>query len=386
MMHKASALIALVGASTALIAGAQGGSAAGGGLGDPQRHAAQGERAVTVPAQVAHTAPPATARTGVGHGVRVGKVTITTRERNGTYELVDPTRGGLSTHDFFADDNKKPLSDRDNVWGDGTMKSRQSAAVDAHFAAEKTWDYFQNTFGRRGVHNDGKGPSMTVHYDRNRADAFADHNGASFGDGKDGKNPTTSVDVVAHEYTHAINQATARLASSGEGAGLNEATSDIFGTMVEFYANTPADAPDYLIGEKANFYGDGKPLRYMDKPSRDGKSPDYYKPGIGRPDNVHYAAGVANHFFYLLAEGSGKKVINGTAYNSPTHNGSKITGIGRSKAARIWYKALTTQFSSTTNYKSARAGTLKASAALYGKNSTEYRTVEQAWTAVNVKQ
>jgi Zn-dependent metalloprotease len=321
---------------------------------------------------------------GAGHGVHVGKVKISTRLRNGTYELIDPTRGGLSTHDFFADDNEKPFTDRDNVWGDGTMNSRQSAAVDAHFAAGKTWDYFKNTFGRSGIHDDGKGPAMTVHYGRNQADAFSDYNGASFGDGKDGKHPVTALDTVAHEYTHSLNQATARLESSGEGGGLNEATSDIFGTMVEFNAAIPADKPDYLIGEKVNYHGDGKPLRYMEKPSKDGKSPDYYKPGLGRLDNPHHAAGVANHFFYLLAEGSGKKVINGTAYDSPTYDGSKVTGIGRSKAARIWYQALTTQFTSTTDYKGARTGTLKATAALYGKNSTEYRTVEKAWTAVNV--
>ncbi|MFI1156401.1 M4 family metallopeptidase [Streptomyces sioyaensis] len=370
MMRKRPALVAVAGVSAALIA-VQGTATA-----EVPPHGSG-------PAKSARTAA-SPARTGVGHGVRVGTVPLTTREHNGTYELIDPTRGGLSTHDFFAADNAKPLTDRDNVWGDGTMKSRQSAAVDAHFAAGQAWDYFKNTFGRSGIHGDGKGPAMTVHYGRNQADAYSDGDGAFFGDGKDGKNPVTALDVVAHEYTHSLNQATARLASSGEGGGLNEATSDIFGTMVEFQADIPADTPDYLIGEKANYYGDGKPLRYLDKPSKDGKSPDFYKPGIGRLDNSHLAAGVANHFFYLLSEGSGKKVINGTTYNSPTYDGAKVTGIGRDKAARIWYKALTTQFTSATDYKGARAGTLKAAAALYGKGSTAYRTVAKAWTAVHV--
>ncbi|MFD9205272.1 M4 family metallopeptidase [Streptomyces sioyaensis] len=377
MRRKKPALVAVAGVSAALIAvqAVQGVAAAAGRAEAPPRGSGPAKAASAAASPV---------RTAVGHGVRVGTVTLTTREHNGTYELVDPTRGGLSTHDFFADDNAKPLTDKDNVWGDGTMKNRQSAAVDAHFAAEQAWDYFKNTFGRSGAHGDGKGPAMTVHYGRNTADAYSDDNGAFFGDGKDGKNPVTALDVVAHEYTHSLNQATARLASSGEGGGLNEATSDIFGTMVEFQADIPADTPDYLIGEKANYYGDGKPLRFMDKPSKDGKSPDFYRPGIGRLDNPHLAAGVANHFFYLLSEGSGRKVVNGTAYNSPTYDGSKVTGIGRDKAARIWYKALTTQFTAATDYKGARAGTLKAAAALYGKGSTEYRTVAKAWTAVHV--
>ncbi|MYW17281.1 M4 family metallopeptidase, partial [Streptomyces sp. SID161] len=51
---------------------------------------------------------------------------------------------------------------------------------------------------------------------------------------------------------------------------------------------------------------------------------------------------------------------------------------------QIWYKALTTYFTSTTDYKAAREGTLKAASDLYGADSTEYKTVAAAWTAVNV--
>lgn len=333
-------------------------------------------------ASVAKAAAPAGPRTGTGNGVRVGKVKITTKLRKDRYELTDPTRGGLSVVDLGNRNgaSSKPFTDRDNVWGNGTMSSRQSAAVDAYFAAGKTWDYYKNTFGRKGMRGSGVGPVIGVHYGKG-ASADYEEGVPRFGDGKNDKSPLTELDVVAHEFTHGIVEATAAF----QGDGLNEATCDIFGTMVEFYANIAADTPDYLIGEKANFHGDGKPMRYMDKPSRDGKSPDYWKPGLDRLKDAHHAAGVANHFFYLLAEGSGKKVINGVAYDSPTYDGSKVTGIGREKAAKIWYKALTTQFKSTTKYKDARVGTLKAAAALYGKSSAEYNAVEKAWTAVNVK-
>ena len=93
--------------------------------------------------------------------------------------------------------------------------------------------------------------------------------------------------------------------------------------MVEFYANNASDVPDYLIGEKININGNGTPLRYMDKPSRDGSSPDCWSSGVGNLD-VHYSSGPANHVFYLLAEGSGAKTINGVSYNSPTCNGSIV--------------------------------------------------------------
>ncbi|WP_030349064.1 M4 family metallopeptidase [Streptomyces sp. NRRL S-1022] len=129
--------------------------------------------------------------------------------------------------------------------------------------------------------------------------------------------------------------------------------------------------------------GNGTPLRYMDKPSKDGGSSDYWSSSVGTKD-VHYSSGVANHFFYLLSEGSGSKTINGVTYNSPTYNGSTVTGIGRAKALQIWYKALTTYMTSTTNYKAARTATLNAASALYGSTSTEYKAVAAAWSAVNV--
>ena len=99
---------------------------------------------------------------------------------------------------------------------------------------------------------------------------------------------------------------------------------------------------------------------------------------------MHYSSGVGNHFFYLLAEGSGAKTINGIAHNSPTCNGSTITGIGRDAAQRIWFRALTVYMTSGTTYAQARTATLNAATDLYGAGSTNYNTVAAAWSAVSV--
>ena len=68
-----------------------------------------------------------------------------------------------------------------------------------------------------------------------------------------------------------------------------------------------------------------------------------------------------------------------------------VTGIGRTKAAAIWYRALDLYFTSNTRYvnsstpaNTSRAYTLRAATDLYGSCSTEYRTVQAAWTSVNV--
>lgn len=130
--------------------------------------------------------------------------------------------------------------------------------------------------------------------------------------------------------------------------------------------------------------GFGKPaLRFMDKPSTDTKSADCWYSGVGNLD-VHYSSGVANHFAYLLSEGSGAKVINGVSYNSPTCNGSSVSGIGREKVGKIWYRALTVYMTSSTNYAAARTATLNAAKDLYGSGSAEQNAVAAAWSAVAV--
>ncbi|MFI6152677.1 M4 family metallopeptidase [Kitasatospora sp. NPDC051170] len=324
---------------------------------------------------------------GTGNGIFVGQVPLNTNQNGSQFELKDAGRGGQSTADMNNGQSGSGslFANTANSFGDGTNNNRESAAVDAQFGAATTWDFYKNTFSRNGIRNDGVGALSRVHYGSNYVNAFwsDDCFCMSYGDGANDAAPLTEIDVAGHEMTHGVTAATAALNYSGESGGLNEATSDIFGTMVEWYANLPSNPPNYWIGELINLRGDGSPLRYMDQPSKDGASADYWDAGVGNKD-VHYSSGVANHFFYLLSEGSGAKSINGFDYNSPTADGSSLAGIGRDKAAQIWYRALTVYFTSTTDYAGARAATLSAAADLYGSGGTEYNAVAATWTAVNV--
>ncbi|MEU0914473.1 M4 family metallopeptidase [Streptomyces althioticus] len=328
--------------------------------------------------------------TGTGRSLYSGTVTLGTYKSGSTYQLYDTSRGGHKTYNLARGTSGTGtlFTDADDTWGTGSASSSssdQTAAVDAAYGAQITWDFYKNTFGRSGIRNDGKAAYSRVHYGSNYVNAFWQDSCfcMTYGDGSGNTHPLTSLDVAGHEMSHGVTSVTAGLRYSGESGGLNEATSDIFGAGAEFYANNSADAGDYLIGEKIDINGDGTPLRYMDKPSKDGASKDYWSSSLGSVD-VHYSSGPANHFFFLLAEGSGSRTIDGVSYNSPTYDGSTVTGIGRAKALQIWYKALTTYFTSTTNYKAARTGTLSAASALYGANSAEYKAVNAAWKAVNV--
>jgi len=322
-------------------------------------------------------------REGSGKGIFVGNVTVGTTASGSSYLLKDSVGNYTTDLKGATSGTGTQFTDADDVWGNGAVSDRASAAVDAQYGAEKTFDYYKNIQGRNGIKNDGVGARSRVHYGDSYQNAFWDGTQMTYGDGAGNTHPLVELDVAAHEMSHGVTENTAGLNYSGDAGGLNEATSDIFGTAVEFYAANANDPGDYLIGEEIDLNGNGTPLRYMDKPSRDGASKDCWSSSLGGLD-PHYSSGPLNHWFYLASEGSGAKTINGTSYNSPTCNGSTVTGIGRDKAARIWYRTLSTYLTSSSNYAAAREGAIRSAKDLYGASSAECTGIAAAFTAIAV--
>jgi Zn-dependent metalloprotease len=339
---------------------------------------------------------------GTGHSQYVGNVKINTvklgKKAKTHFVIKDPARGGNYAVDVHGktDPNgdgsppyaKGPIfSSKKNVWGNGKPSNRATAAVDVAYGVAKTWDYYLKTFHRKGIAGNGKGVKSRVHYGNKYDNAFwADGCFCmTYGDGsgqRGGLRTVTGLDVAGHEMSHGVTSRTAGLYYFGDQGGLNEANSDIFGTMVEFFAHNPKNKGDYYIGDK--IVVGAKFLRRMDHPSLDGVSFDCWNinEGVGNP---HYTSGPGNHFFYLLAEGSGPKSIGGLPHNSPVCNGAPaVQGVGRTKAAAIWYRSLTRYFTSTESYPDARDATIQSAIDLYGKGSAACKQVQKAWTAVNV--
>jgi len=327
---------------------------------------------------------------GTGNSIFSGSVSVDTQLVGSTYNFIDVSHGNGNTCDMNNGTSTcTNFTDADNVWGTGTNANRQSAGVDAFFGAAKTFDYYKNVHARNGIFGTGAGVPSRVHYSSGYVNAFWDGAQMTYGDGTGNNNPLVALDVAGHEMSHGVteNVVPGGLTYSGESGGLNEATSDIFGSMVEFYANTAADPGDYDIGEKININGNGTPLRYMYNPSLDGSSDSCWTTGTKNKD-VHYSSGVANHFFFNLAEGTGA-----TAYGTSPVCGSApaVVGITRAKAEKIWFRALDVYFTSNTSYintttpaNTARAYSLQAATDLYGSCSAEYKAVQAAWTAVAV--
>ncbi|MFD8808777.1 M4 family metallopeptidase [Streptomyces sp. NPDC059597] len=352
-------------------------------------------------AGVAASKYPATAH-GTGKTLFVGSVGLTTTQTSkGHFQLKDPSRYGTETRDAknhmsetFGSGTK--ITGTTNVWGNGKTTSRNSAAADAQYGISKTLDFYRTTFSRKGIAGDSKPARAMVHWGRSVANAFWDSECGCMlygdGDGDMIKKPLVVLDVTGHELTHGVVDATAKLEPTfvdrngnqyGEPGSLNESLADIFGSNVEFYANNTKNPPNYLIGEKLGLKQ--KFLRRLDHPSLDKleQTVDYWSPEVYSTE-VHAGSGVSSHAYYLLAEGSGKKTIKGVAYNSPTYDGGSVKGIGRTKATAIFYRALTRYMVSSTDFHDARVATLKAAKDLYGASSTEYKTVDRAWAAVNV--
>ena len=183
-------------------------------------------------------------------------MTVKTNLSGSTYQLYDTTRGGHKTNDANGSTSQTApgtlFTDADNVWGNGTTSSRQTAAVDAHYGAAVTWDLYKDAFARSGIRGDGVAAFSRVHYGSNYENAFWYDPCfcMTYGDGGSTLNALTALDIAGHEMSHGLTSATAGLVYSGDAGGLNESTSDVMGTMVEFKAANSSDPGDYYVGEK----------------------------------------------------------------------------------------------------------------------------------------
>ncbi|WP_158885304.1 M4 family metallopeptidase [Amycolatopsis anabasis] len=310
---------------------------------------------------------------GTGNSYYNGNVTINTTQSGSQYSTVDPTRSGIRCG---TNSSKQPFTGPDDAWGNGSGTNLETACVDALYDVQREWDMLREWLGRNGINGNGGGFPAWVGL--NAVNAYWDGSSTTFGHSQDNQRQATPMDVVGHEYGHAIFQTTPGGAGSGnENGGLNESTGDIFGALTEHYANNPNDPPDYEVGEEVNLVGRG-PIRYMYDPSRVG-DPNCYSSSIPNTE-VHAAAGPQNHWFYLLAEGTSP---GGGKPNSPTCNNSSITGIGIQKAGKIFYNGLLKK-TSGWNHRAARKATLEAAIAVFPGSCTEYDTVKKAWDAVSV--
>jgi bacillolysin len=357
------------------------------------------------------------AAVGTGTGVLGDAKKISTRLLNGrfladdqlrpptlvTYDAQgDPTRVG-SWLDGATPSVNDTASDDDDVWTD-------PANVDAHVHVGWTYDFYYKRFGRHGL-NDHDAAIRSISHPVHRSDLLSssadvvqayflnafwcDGCGPGgqgmmvFGEGLPDEYVIAStgqhvnyfagaLDIVAHELTHGITGYTSQLEYLNESGALDESFSDMMGTSVEFFYQTPGTGlrhADYLIGEDVITPGG---VRSMSNPASFG-DPDHYTQRFqGTEDNggVHTNSAIPNQVFYLAIEGGTNRT-----------SGLSVQGVGganRDQIEKTFYRAFTQMLPSNATFHTARTATIQSARDLYGAGSPAETAVTQAWTALGV--
>jgi len=306
---------------------------------------------------------------GTGTGWINGSVSLNTTQSGSTFSLQDPAHTAIRCQDSA---NNTTFSGSDNVWGNGTGTNKETGCVDAFYVAQKQYEMLSSWLGRNG--QNGSGGAWPIRVGLNDQNAYYDATQVQIGKNTAGQ-WISSADVVGHELGHGIDDTTPGGISKGN---TQEFVADTFGAATEWFINNPNDPPDYQVGEEINLVGSG-PIRYMYNPSLAGDANCY---SSSTPSaEVHAAAGPGNHWFYLLAQGTGGG--GGGQPTSTTCNSTSITGLGIQKAMTIMYNAMLMKTSSSS-YLKYRTWTLTAAKNLFPGSCTEFNTVKAAWDAVSV--
>lgn len=295
------------------------------------------------------------------------------------YQLVDNTRGNGNSTYTESNGQRTLVSDDDNIWDFSDIHNR-NAAVDAHFCTAQFYDLLDQYFDYSGL--DGEGRSMdcvvNVRSDQAFVNAFWDGRFSYFGDGDCNRGPLTSLDVVAHEFTHGLTDFTSDLVYMDQSGALNESMSDIFGKALEWFV-TPEEF-NWFIGNIFILDDNSRPFRNMADPNLEGH-PKFFKGELwfeGEGDNggVHINSGVLNHWFYLITDGGEVVTEKGDTFN--------IQGMGMEKAIQIPFLMQRAYLTRTSYYPDAYIAATESAKDIYGEDSEELAIVEMAMNAIGL--
>jgi Zn-dependent metalloprotease len=264
----------------------------------------------------------------------------------------------------------------DLVRSAGDPPSGEQAVDEAYAGVEATLALYAEVYDRSSYDGNGAQVVSTVHYDNDYDNAFWNGTQLVFGDG-DGTvflRFTKPIDVIGHEFTHAMTQYTSGFTYEGQSGALNESISDVFGSCVkQRVLGQDVTQADWLIGEGILAPEvQGKALRSMKEPGTAydddvlGKDPqvgsmDDYVDTEDDNGGVHTNSGIPNRAFALAAIAMGGNAWDG--------------------AGQIWYAALTSGIGADTNFAGFAAATLEAARTV---SADAEQAVGDAWSTVGV--
>jgi len=264
-------------------------------------------------------------------------------------------------------------ADKPRSFSNSLIGGYDPEGVGAAFNLSKVYDFYLSQFGRNSWDGNGANMIATVNERTNSGGVLKNaywrrtEQRMIFGAGD---RYTASIDVVAHEMTHAVIQETANLIYQYQSGALNESMADIFGESAENWITNGGH--DWLSGTQlVNHKGS------MDDPAlkgRPAKMSEFWPPDDSRLTNypnrdyggVHINSGIPNRAFYLLAEG----LASG--------------GIGMISARNIFWRALTTKLNPNSSFHDLRTACVQSAAELHGTGSTQVLKTQEAFNVVEI--
>lgn len=313
---------------------------------------------------------------GVGHTFYYGDQNIITDSiAPNKFILRDMSRGqGITTYTQRSGNSLELFEDDDNHWEES--EDWDLVGIDAHYCTEKFYDLMFEYFGYSGLDGNGLSMNPVVHVfgADNFVNAYWDGDKAYFGHGNCHSGPLTTLSVVGHEFTHGVTQYNSNLIYAGESGALNESFSDIFGKSLEYIYDK--DNFSWELGPEFAISDFGPTFRSMSDP----KSlfmPEMYK-GVFWEDgaDVHYNSSVLNYWYYLLIEGK-----SGTNENNEDYN---VAPVSLKDALEIVFLTQTSYLTPSSNYPAMYQYSLAACEDLFGVDSPQYNSLNEAWKAVGL--
>lgn len=280
------------------------------------------------------------------------------------YRLIDNGKN-LKTGNVLTG---KILKDGNNNWVESDTKTGASA----HWSMQKVWDYYYYRHGRAGSNYSSKpikvyteksmSSGTNLYYDPSIASEdriFIRPNSSGYS--------AAMLDVIAHEYTHAMIHESSNLgivSTDYEARSMAEGYADIFGMKIE---GDIMGTHDWTFAENMGTY-----KRNFQNPHSDFPYPSpeiYLESGYWNPYAVHLNGGVLRKWFYLLSNGG-------------TFNGNTVLPLGIETSTDIAYITFNWWLWSNLYYPEMASQTVQATIAHWGTCSKEHKQVVKALRAV----
>ena len=262
---------------------------------------------------------------------------------------------------------------------------------DARAASEniiKVRDYYFEKFGRKSW--DDKGGDIMASVNVNRLLSPFDLTGQKqnaawagtrflFGAGKKNglDNMVNAVDVVGHEYTHAIVQTTSNLKYEGQSGALNEHLADVFGVIINVHYNNPTNP--YMIGSTI-LHGElaqkAQALRDLMDPAKGlTPQPGHMKELSTNPKYMKFAPG-------CVPTNENDKCGVHTLSGIPSKMAALVmSAMGPENAAPLFYNVMTKRLKPYSNFADYRAALMEECKSL---SSDTCAIVDEALKAVGM--